>query len=70
MAAKHLSPVDRSVLRFLRDADYQQPGGFHTLQLVSRKVRDALVTQGYIEMHVGRALTTYRITAAGRSAVK
>lgn len=70
MAAKHLSPIERTALRALADADHRQPGSFHALPAFTRKVRDSLVTQGYIEAYVGRAFTSYRITAAGRDAAR
>ena len=68
MAAKHLSPIERTALRTLADADHRQPGSFHALPAFTRKVRDSLVTQGYVEMQIGRAVTAYRITPAGRKA--
>lgn len=68
MAATHLSPIERTALRALADADQRQPFSFHTLPAFTRKVRDSLVTQGYAETQIGRAFTSYRITAAGRKA--
>lgn len=58
----------RAALRALADADLRQPGSFHTLPRFTRKVRDSLVTQGYVEMQIGRDSTAYRITPAGRKA--
>lgn len=57
-------------LKTLVQLDTRQPGNYWLIQKASRKTRDLLVTQGYAETTVDRGLTLYRITDAGRRAIR
>lgn len=60
----------KHALKTLAQLDARKPGGFWVLQIATRKTRDLIVTQGYAETKSDGGLTLYRITDAGRRAVR